>query len=320
MLNNPDRPVTFTYKKNKLILQPLAAAFEEFDFQVMVVEMSPGFVAMPTELIPATGTRLNWHNAIKHYSYSTIDYYNNHRSVVKLSWTLAPSSNEIKPIVYLTEGEIGRSLNLRINGTNVTVEPNKSSAIPMGSNPTGLSWQNPYLAGPARGSFDRTHGPVGSEISTQAAWGANLQWKLQEQTDSFVVSGRPRESVYYLQEVSSEIAQPALIRIYSGDALQVWLNGEELAMHNHPRDSSNTPDLLLLNLKPGKNQLLVKFYNRYKYTHRFAVDTQPNATMYQLALPEFRMKAREINMVELLQFGGKTPHDPARLTNVSIQL
>ncbi len=319
MLGNPEKRIPFSHSKNSLRLRPPADAFNENNYKVIVVEMTPGFVAMPGELLTATGQRLNWHNAIKHYSYSTIDYYNNHRSVVKLSWTLAPSGKSIKPVIYLTNEETGRSLNLRINGMDHIILPDPNSTTPVVMNTSGVVWEKAYWTGPARGSFDRTHGPITDEILPQTAWSGTLEWKLLNNTDGFILAGRPRESVYYLQEVSSETAQPVLIRISSGDALQVYLNGEELAMHNHPRENSISTDLLLLNLKPGKNQLLIKFYNRYSYTHKFAVDTQPNATLYQMALPEFRLKPQAVNLIELLSADRKTPHDPGKLTNVSIQ-
>lgn len=67
--------------------------------------------------------------------------------------------------------------------------------------------------------------------------------------------------IYLFHEI--EVREPALLPVSLGsdDALTVWLNGKQLLAQNVVRGAAPDQDEVVLDLKPGKNRLLVKVCN-----------------------------------------------------------
>jgi alpha-L-fucosidase len=323
VLNNQQMQVPFRNRRNSVTLNLPAAIYSNPEIQVIAVEFSPDFKPAPGMITDARLTWLGYENATKHYSYSTIDYYNNHRSVVRQSWNFTGTRGTVTPEIYFTEGEAGRKLELAWDGEKEIIKLESGEKIPLNPSAATRNMANRYTLGPVRSSFDRVHGAVGQPIDVNLPWGRNLKWEQSKSHTPGMVEkfgSRPRESFYVLQEIEASADHDYLIKIYSGDAVQVWLNGELLVMHNNPRDSRLSPDMVLLPLKSGINQLLVKFYNRYGNESEFKTDTNPEQFIYYLKLTPRAFNRRDLNSLEMKIHDPVTPHDPIRLNNIRIEL
>lgn len=323
ILDNHQMQIPFRNRRNSVTLNIPAAVYSNPDIQVIAVEFSTDFKPAPGMI---TDTRLTWlgyGNATKHFSYSTIDYYNNHRSVVRQSWNFTGPRGTVTPEIYYTESEDGRKVEFSWNGEVEIVKLEDGDKIPLNPSSVTRVIGNRYTLGPVRSSFDRVHGPVGQPIDISVPWGRNLKWEKAANQASGMVEkfgSRPRESFYVLQEIEASADHDYLIRILSGDGVQVWLNGELLVMHNNPRNSRLNSELVLLPFKSGMNQLLVKFYNRYGNESEFKMDIDPEQYIYYRKLSPRTFSRGDLNRLEMKIPDPVTPHDPIRLNNIRIEL
>jgi CubicO group peptidase (beta-lactamase class C family) len=93
-----------------------------------------------------------------------------------------------------------------------------------------------------------------------------VAWKAVEPSDGSVdlvkaIGGRDYAVAYALAEVQSPAGGPVLLGLGSDDAIKVWLNGK--LVHSHWVQRALTPDedLVPVELKAGRNQLLLKIQN-----------------------------------------------------------
>ncbi len=292
------------------------------EIRVIAVKFLGDFVPVQAEILDTRSTWFGFGNAIKHFSYACIDYYNNHRSVIKQSWNFTAPSGEIIPEIIYTASEAGKKIKLIWNKEPEIIELIDGEPITIGES-SEIIWKERYTTGPIRSNFERLHGTVDQPINPAEAWGRNLKWEKQEnwisnKEEKF--GSRPRESLYVLQDIEAKNASDLLVGFYSGDGIQVWLNGEMLAMHNNPRHSRMNHDLVLLPLNPGKNQLLVKFYNRFGYESAYKIDKQPVQVIYRKKISARQFNRRELNTLEMKLHKPETPHDPIRLNNIRFEL
>jgi alpha-L-fucosidase len=293
------------------------------DIRVVAIKFSDDFQAQPEEILDTRLTWLGYRNAIRHYSYSCIDYYNNHPSVVKQSWNFTVPRAETTPEIFYTAGEIGKELELKWNGETEIIQLTGKDPLPVTGPMSEAVWKDRYVLGPVRSSFDRIHGPTEFPIDPSKEWGRNFKWELQTQwvnNSEEKFSSRPREAYYVLQEIEAGTDHTIITSLHSGDGIQVWLNGKIIAMHNNPRNSLLNHDVVLLPLNAGKNQLLIKIYNRFGYRSSYKIDTRPEQVIYGQKLMPRQLNRRGINKLEMKLHQPKTPHDPIKLNNIRIEL
>lgn len=308
---------------NRLKIKVPEKYFRPNDLQVIKVEMAAPYRLTPEKLITDQNPLLNFHNAIKHYSYACIDYYNNHRSVVKQSWNFESKKKRATPLISYTAAETGKELELNWNGETEVIQLTGAEKIPLNTLPGKINWGNRYRYGPIDSDFEYNPGPVTSFIDLHQPWNPNesMKWQLIPEWQEGAIDefpSKPIQMCYLLQEISSDKAQYQLIEIKSGNGVQVWLNGENLVKHNNPRNSELNSDLLLLPLLQGQNQLLIKFYNRYEYQFKYQLSGKVGQYLFRQPLPVRNLK--KSNHCEMKLHLPASPHEPIRLNNIQIQI
>jgi len=323
LLGDPEKKFkTGSARGNPEIFIPSATCFNS-DIQVIKLEFAEPIQVKPVLLSGGKSLTLNFQNAVKHYSHSCIDYYNNFRSIVKQEWNLPGKKGETIPILNFTAAELGREIELTWNGISNHITLKAGETFPLNALAGTIKWGSRYNYGPVESDFEGNPGAISPEINTELDWnpGEKMKWKLlppwQDGKETSMVS-KPIEATYVLQEIESGKEQKQLIEVSSGDGIQIWLNGENLVTHNNPRGSSRNKELVLLTLKSGKNQLLIKFFNRYGYKITYCISNSIDQVVYSQKLPPLKLK--EINNCELKLYRPASPHQPIRMNNVTIQL
>ena len=69
-------------------------------------------------------------------------------------------------------------------------------------------------------------------------------------------------STYFYRTLEAKAAGKLQLSFGSDDGLEVWFNGQKVISKDVPRTISPDQDALTVELRPGKNELLVKIYNR----------------------------------------------------------
>jgi hypothetical protein len=83
VVGEPALPFNFRNRRQSVSLAISPSLYFGNEIRVVAVEFSSDFMPQPANILNSRLTWLCYGNSTKHYSYSCIDYYNNHRSVVK---------------------------------------------------------------------------------------------------------------------------------------------------------------------------------------------------------------------------------------------
>ena len=323
LLADPKIAIRTLFSKGKLNVIVPQTVYSKPDIQVVKLEFDGKYQLKPEQLLWDRELTLDFHNAIKHYSYSCIDYYNNHRSVVKQEWNFSGKKRDVTPAIYYTAEEVGKTIELIWNGQTDVIEFTEGEKLPVNLTGGTIHWGKRYSYGPVGSDFESNPGKITPEMNTDLDWLNKDQMKwivipdFQNGKEESMIS-KPIQMKYILQEITADKLQNQLIEIKSGDGVQLWLNGENLVKHNNPRGSSLNSEIILLPLQTGKNQLLIKFYNRYGYEIVYSINNQISQTIYEKDLPKQTFAG--INKCELKLHNPGSAHQPIRMNNIRIYL
>ena len=322
LLHDPGTSFKTLYSKGNLQVIGAQSQYTDQEIRVIKLEFQGKFHLSPEQLLTGEKITLDFSNSIKHFSYSCIDYYNNHRSIVKQSWNFRRDVKAASPVIRYTEEEAGKEVELKWNGRSEIIRLGGDQKIPLNPEPGEIRWTERYAYGPVDADFESTPGPIKPEINIQSDWvrGDRKTWVLQQWQNGDKVSlvSKPIQLYYILQEIISDKEQYQLVEIASGDGIQVWLNGENLVRHNNPRDSRMNKEKVLLHLRTGKNQMLVKFSNRYGYLIDYSISNQVSQTRQSRKLAPRDLKG--VTSCELNLYKPESIHQPIRMNNISIDL
>jgi alpha-L-fucosidase len=290
------------------------------DIQVIAVEFADGYSVRPYQPVLLDGTaRLTHDNSYRSYSNSGIDYNSRFQSTIAESWTIRPDqSGTVKPVLIYSDEEKGKKLELAIGNksSKVTLSGGKSVPLPTAS---PLTWGPLYVSGLIQSGIGGLPADAGS-IDVTKPWHGK-SWQQKADWKSGIVYELPTgmTSVYYiLQEVTAPADQTVLVGITSGDGVLVALNGKQLLEHNSPDKAPQSKDILMLPLKQGKNQLLVKLFNNFQKNIPIGIDHNVPQVLYQKELPPVRLDNTPVSVRWSLS-DPATPHQTLIVPNLSLQ-
>lgn len=278
--------------------------------KVLHLGLSKTTQILPREPLPAGTLQLTRDNAEKLYSISGGDYESYYRSTVGYNWLFKGGSG--KPVLWFTEQERGRKVEFDVNGNKkvVALEGERTDIKKV-----DVAWGPIYLAGPHWGGITWTH--EGLEKGTPGT-----KWKLQsgwKNGQRYELPSSPNDNWYIMQEVTASKAGQYIVRITSGDGVQVFLNGKEQVVHNNPERGGVQSEYLLLNLEEGRNSLVVKCYNRFAAVTPLGIDIDVPQVLYRQELPlDFDVKG--INRCQVEAHEPASPHRDLRLPGLVIAL
>lgn len=299
----------------------------EKEFKVIVIEFTNGYSVPPANIIAFNKAPLilSSHNAFKHYSSSGVDYNNRYQSTVKESWTISPSKGgNLTPVIYYTDEEKGKAIDLEINGKTTAVTLSGTGAEKLKNNPAAIKWGDIYQSGSYYSGMGGVHGNL-TNVDVSKPWpNADSQaWSKEgnrENNVTYEIEADKNSATYLLQEIISDKDQSYLVGITSGDGVTVTLNGKVLAEHNNPFKEKQLKDVILLPLKKGKNQLIVKYYNGFKKINVMSIDNNLNQTVYRQELKPFAVEKGKYYPVSWQLHNPLSPHTTIGLFNTRIEI
>ena len=240
------------------------------------------------------------------YSYDCFDYYSNYRSTVSYEWAL-PKKNNVKLELTYTPEELGKEI--AMNDQIVKLEGGK--AVTLKIDPK-TQWGKRYMCGPGGSLFDGS-----STISTDLEKSPARRSKWQEiDKDQMTFPTSPLCSYYVLQEVESPKAQDILMDVAAGNGIEVFVNGQSIMKHINPYRCKDREEKVLVHLEKGKNQIVVRMYNRFEKETGFLLRPSAEQVIYKqnvtLNAPAERVKVRRTNLA--------TQHTDTELHNLSIKV
>ncbi len=246
------------------------------------------------------------------YSYSCFDYYSNYRSTVSYQWNINRSNLKELEFTY-TAQEAGKELTVEVDGKPYTVTLDAGKAQPLNVAPT--TWGKRYLGGPSSGLFDA---PATLDVSLEKKPRHVEEWKEMAEEQAMFPTGI-LESYYLMQEVESPRAQQVLVEVGAGNGIDVFLNGVSVMKHLNPYRCTFRTEKVLLPLQKGKNQVVLRLYNRFEKETGYLLRQADEQVVYRqkFTLPE-AAKGRQHTVV-VRQNDLPSIHSDTELANLSVR-
>jgi alpha-L-fucosidase len=297
------------------------------EFKVIVLEFAGEFSVSPSNILKLEKQHvsLGHDNSFKYYSNSGIDYATRYTSTIKETWTLQSSADaSVSPELFYSEEEKGTSIDLTFNGTTQTIALSDGDKIPLENNLPSERYGPLYLQGPFWSEIEGAHGII-NEIDVSQLWPESNCKSWQAMPDwengNLHTLSADRESAYYvLQEIESNEDKKVIVKITSGDALTVWMNGKQRYIQINPLKRDTLVHFISLDLKRGKNQLLVKLFNNFQKQIHFAIDFSVPQIIYRKELPPFKVKKNKMYSIDWKLHHPTTPHQGMNVPNLQIVL
>ncbi len=314
-----------TYQKDaKGVTVKLPASVKpEQEIKVIEITFDYSYRVPPINIIPyAKNLTLDQHNAFKYYSNSGVDYNSRYQSTIREEWTILPGEGGKRtPVLYYTDEEKGRAIDLQLEGQTSKVTLDGGTQVKLANNISGLAWGPIYLQGPLSSGIDGIHGER-ANIDPALPWGrAGKAWEKTDwkNNDIYTMPGDLRQAWYMLQEITSPRDQQILVSVTSADAVMVLLNGKILVLHNNPYKKESMQDVVLLDLKKGKNQLLVKCFNNFLKEAHMGIGTHVPQHVYTKKLEPAKFRKGEYFPVNWKLNNPTTPHETLNLPNLRLK-
>ena len=316
-------PCAFHKDGKGVTVQLPATVNPEKEIKILEISFDGGYTVPPINIIPyAKNLILDQHNAFKYYSNSGIDYNSRYQSTIQEEWTILASENSKRtPALYYTDEEKGRAIALNLNGQTSIITFEGDAEVKLKNNIVGLAYSPIYLQGPLSSGIEGVHGDR-ENIDTTKPWGRNgkaweqTNWKNNE---IHTMPGDRSQAWYMLQEITSPTDQQILVSVTSADAVTVLLNGKTLVLHNNPFKKESIRDVVLLDLKKGKNQLLVKCDNIFQKEVRMGISSHVSQHIYIKKLAPVNFRKGEYFPVNWKLSQPVTPHETLNLPNLRLK-
>lgn len=302
---------TYLQYGDEVVLTIPASAYKDKMTHVLTLDFDKDIEPIAEKSVKSM--TLTSDNATPLYSYSCFDYYSNYKSTIGYSWSFEQIL--LKQLdLYYTDQEKGRSISLIIDGKiyEETLDKGKFQTL----NPLpGTKWGTLYICGPSGATFntpsslktDMTHAPAGGK------------WK-EIPTDSGSIACGIIETCFLMQYIESPKAQKIVAEIGAGNGIEVYVNGQSIMKHLNPYRCTFRAEKVLLPLKKGNNQVVVRLYNRFENNINYLLRPAKSPRIYhqEITLPEILNGKNHTIIVR--PYAPASRHADAELSNLRIRL
>ena len=283
-------------KGSKLLVNLPENAYNNQDIEV--VELT-----FDREVLPQTNAN---ETRTSNYSYDCFDYYSNYRSTVSYEWTL-PKKNSTKVELTYTPEELGKEIML--NDQPVKLEGGKAITLKVDPKTT---WGKRYVCGPEFNLFDHA-----STIDTnldKVPLRKGGEWKEMTE-EKITLPVNIIEDYFMMQTVESPKEQDILLDVAAGNGIELFVNGVSVMKHLNPYRCKYREEKVLVHLKKGTNQLVLRAYNRFEKETSFMLRPSSEQVIYKqnvvLNTPTDRVKVRRTGLA--------TQHTDTELHNLQVK-
>lgn len=306
--------VCFAREKGEWTLWPGSGLPDEGPVNVIRVKLGEAYHIVPLHSLLSGGV-LSHENAVPVYAYSAIDYYTGFRSVIAYNWKIKTSAKQLKPEIWYTDQEKGKRVVLKVDGREHEILLEGGKPVTVKQKP--LKWGSVYTkpAGSLLGSI-----PV---VEVKEGKPQGKGWSLQQKQKAgkkITLPFENRRSWLVFQEIQSGAQQEVAVEIGSGNGVMVLLNGEVLTTHTAGRGTDYRKEIVVLPLKKGKNEFLLKFYNRFEDHLCYSVTPLETFVFYRLQAPVYEVKPADWHDCSLYAAHPSARNSEMRLNNVRIKL
>lgn len=310
-----DKACEYKEDQDKLTIQ--LPTITPNNIPVLKVAFENAFTVKPQHVVQSGC--LNHYNATHTYGHSSQDYYGGYKSLIGYDWTFETSKREIHPIIYFSENEANKSISLRIDDTQRTLVLSNNNPQTIHLQKESIKWGGLYTKS-GKGVFgyiEEETGKLLPQDSIKANWNlvSNFNYAIKQS-----MKLGPRRSVLFMQELESDKEQTIAVKIGSGNAVYMLLNGEYLTAHFSIERKDWQTETVLLPLKKGKNQLIIKYFNRFEDKLKYSIQPLESWQVYQHELNPILLNDNRIHNASIRLAGAKSKVTPMQLNNLIIKI
>ena len=295
LLKSEGNLMSASMKGNKLVVNLSKESYDNKDIQVVTLTFD-------REVLPQAGTHTT---RIANYSYDCFDYYSNYRSTVSYEWVFPKNTKKVA-LTYTPE-ELGKEITL--NSQQVKLEGGK--AITLKIDPK-TQWGKRYICGPEFNVFDRASSIEANLNKTPLRKGG--EWR-EINDEKITLPVNLIEDYYLMQTIESPKAQDILLDVAAGNAIELFVNGVSVMKHNNPYRCKYREEKVLVHLKKGSNQIILRAYNRFEKETTLLLRPSDEQVIYKqhviLNTPADRIKVRRTDLA--------TQHTDTELHNLQVE-
>ncbi len=261
---------------------------------------------------------LSAYNAQNQFAFSSINYYAGYKSLTSYNWNIESKKNTINPRLYFTESEKNREITLKVDDDGQTILLNSNSFMQKSTPKNSVFFGDLYVkrGGGLFGDVKEEHNTYTEPKPTEWKKIDNFEYGKQQ-----IYQLNPRQSIVLLQEISSSCEQEIAMEIGGGNAVYILLNGKYVTAHFSTDRLHSQKEILILPLKKGKNQLVIKHYNGFEKELVYSITPLNNWKMYFQNVPSISFdKSKNIHQISLHDAHPSSMAAPLRMNNVKIEL
>ena len=286
---------------------------ENIPVTVLKVSFEDRFIVLPTDIV--SSGLLTAENAIPEFGHSSADYYSGYKSLTGYGWHFRKSGTQQSPTVYFTENEIGKNIRLTLDGKTMetSLNPQDSTVV---KTKNAFAWGNQYRK-KGKGVFGYVEEENRLSVEIDTTWKNIGTMKYGERQQMEL---RSRESLLVLQEIHSSAGQDAAIEISSGSAAYILLNGRYITAYFPQPGVEFQKKVLVLPVKKGNNQLIIKFFNRNTEELIYSLKPLEKWTVYRMKLPSFNLNSTATHQFNVKAANPPSKVAPLEMSNIRVKM
>lgn len=305
------------YTETKEGLKIQLQTLDSNDIPVLKVSFQDSFSVTPYNVVRSG--MLSQHNAVHTYGHSSQDYYGGYKSLIGYDWTFRSNKKGVTPTIYFSENEKDKLVSISIDDAQQEVLLLGENSKTIHLSKDSVKWGSLYSKN-GRGVFgfieEEQEKAIPNDIISKN-WTKVENFNYGEKQEMKL---RPRGSMLFMQELESSKEQTIAVEIGSGNGVYMLLNGEYITAHFSPERKKWQTETVLLPLKKGMNQLVIKYFNRFENKLNYSI--QPLATwqVYSQELQPVLLNSEKNHKVSLKLAQPNSKVSPLRLNNVEIKV
>lgn len=316
LMQNKDSKVKYSMRKGNLsIMLPDTFRLDSVASVVKIAFDEP-FGIKHKGII--TSGQMDQGNATMYFGYSALDYYCGFKSLIGYRWIYSKRASSAEPHITFTDNELGRKAVFSIDGKETEIEFKPTNKRVEYADLTAVKWGKAYTM---RGSGIFGNVPFeGKTIKPEDAdsnWAPVDGYKPGRIINKFAL---PFMSEYMLVEVNAGRDLDFPVKIVAGNSAYVLLNGKYISAEFSDQRPERSEKLLVLPLKRGKNQILIKTYNRYAKNITIGLVPQDEWNVYTLNCEKVNLGVEREHNIEIHAADRISRMVPMSLENIEIDL
>lgn len=253
---------------------------------------------------------LSWKNATPDYSYSCFDYYSNYRSTVAYNWYVV-GQNDVKGLqLRYAMSDAGKRVKVQVGDKEYEVTLGMENVEALDAKVKVVSSSFGRMRG---GTFDR---PASLE---------GVQWEYLEAPE---IQREASPFSNYLMKVVLNASKPCRVHLdaVTGNGMELLVldprKGEYVTMAKHlnPYRVTAFSESVILDLKEGENEIVLRSYNRFERRLMMSMAVHHQQQEYtQTLMFEEPVQASVGLPVRISNAGNQSQHTDCRLHNIQMK-